>query len=202
MPFKLPNFGKLVKMKYNFNPVLQNQLVLYLFLFMTLTQIVLFVSNNDTMGIVLMCMVGFLTSFFSRNMIVILCVALTVTNLLKKGMKQVGYEGFEDNEYAEEEEEVDAEEEEVDEVAPKKEKKNKKSATKVDDEMDDAPNSNELSDKTKDEMKRQFEKLKEEYPEFNALKGDIVDAMTKIDPILDKAEAFMNKYSKYKSQKK
>ena len=90
----------------------------------------------------------------------------------------------------------------VDEVAPKKEKKNKKSATKVDDEMDDAPNSNELSDKTKDEMKRQFEKLKEEYPEFNALKGDIVDAMTKIDPILDKAEAFMNKYSKYKSQKK
>jgi len=201
MPFKLPNFGKLVKMKYNFNPVLQNQLVLYLFLFMTLTQIVLFVSNNDTMGIVLMCMVGFLTSFFSRNMIVILCVALTVTNLLKKGMKQVGYEGFEDNEDAEEEEEVDAEEE-VDEVAPKKEKKNKKSATKVDDEMDDAPNSNELSDKTKDEMKRQFEKLKEEYPEFNALKGDIVDAMTKIDPILDKAEAFMNKYSKYKSQKK
>ena len=189
-------------MKYNFNPVLQNQLVLYLFLFMTLTQIVLFVSNNDTMGIVLMCMVGFLTSFFSRNMIVILCVALTVTNLLKKGMKQVGYEGFEDNEDAEEEDDVDAEEEEVDEVAPKKEKKNKKSATKVDDEMDDAPNSNELSDKTKDEMKRQFEKLKEEYPEFNALKGDIVDAMTKIDPILDKAEAFMNKYSKYKSQKK
>ena len=51
-------------------------------------------------------------------------------------------------------------------------------------------------------MKRQFEKLKEEYPEFNALKGDIVEAMVKIDPILDKAEAFMNKYSKYKSQKK
>ena len=192
MQFKLPNFGKLLKMKYNFNPVLQNQLVLYLFLFMTLTQIVLFVSNNDTMGIILMCMVGFLTSFFSKNMIVILCVALTATNVLKRGMKQIGYEGFEDKEESEEETEEETDEEEV---KPKKEKKG-------DEDVDDAPNSNELSDKTKDEMKRQFEKLKEEYPEFNALKGDIVEAMVKIDPILDKAEAFMNKYSKYKSQKK
>jgi len=194
MQFKLPNFGKLLKMKYNFNPVLQNQLVLYLFLFMTLTQVVLFVSNNDTTGIVLMGMVGFLTSFFSKNMIVILCVALTVTNLLKKGMKQIGYEGFEDKEEPEEESEDE-------DVETKKETKSSKK-TEDEDEVDDAPNSNELSDKTKDEMKRQFEKLKEEYPEFNALKGDIVEAMVKIDPILDKAEAFMNKYSKYKSQKK
>ena len=194
MQLKLPNFGKLLKMKYNFNPILQNQLVLYLFLFMTLTQVVLFVSNNDTTGIVLMCMVGFLTSFFSKNMIVILCVALTVTNLLKKGMKQIGYEGFEDKEEPEEESEDE-------DVETKKETKSSKK-TEDEDEVDDAPNSNELSDKTKDEMKRQFEKLKEEYPEFNALKGDIVEAMVKIDPILDKAEAFMNKYSKYKSQKK
>ena len=191
MTFKLPNFGKLLKMKYNFNPVLQNQLVLYLFLFMTLTQVVLFVSNNDTTGIVLMCIIGFLTTFFSKNMIVILCVALTMTNLVKKGMKQVGYEGFEDKK---EEENKETEEDTT--------KKEKKESTKVDDEIDDAPNSNESSSQTKDEMKREFERLKEEYPEFSALKEDIIDAMVKIDPILDKAETFMNKYSKYKSQKK
>ena len=192
MTFKLPNFGKLLKMKYNFNPVLQNQVVLYLFLFMTLTQVVLFVSNNDTAGIVLMCIIGFLTTFFSKNMIVILCVALTMTNLVKRGMKQVGYEGFEEKE---EKKEEDKEEKNTT-------KKEKKESTKVDDEVDDAPNSNESSSQTKDEMKREFEKLKEEYPEFSALKEDIVDAMVKIDPILDKAETFMNKYSKYKSQKK
>ena len=191
MTFKLPNFGKLLKMKYNFNPVLQNQIVLYLFLFMTLTQVVLFVSNNDTTGIVLMCIIGFLTTFFSKNMIVILCVALTMTNLVKKGMKQVGYEGFEDKK-----------EEENKETEENTTKKEKKESTKVDDEVDDAPNSNESSSQTKDEMKREFERLKEEYPEFSALKEDIIDAMVKIDPILDKAETFMNKYSKYKSQKK
>jgi len=191
MTFKLPNFGKLLKMKYNFNPVLQNQIVLYLFLFMTLTQVVLFVSNNDTTGIVLMCIIGFLTTFFSKNMIVILCVALTMTNLVKKGMKQVGYEGFEDKK-----------EEENKETEENTTKKEKKESAKVDDEIDDAPNSNESSSQTKDEMKREFERLKEEYPEFSALKEDIIDAMVKIDPILDKAETFMNKYSKYKSQKK
>ena len=193
MTFKLPNFGKLLKMKYNFNPILQNQLVLYLFLFMTLTQVVLFVSNNDTTGIVLMCIIGFLTTFFSKNMIVILCVALTMTNLVKKGMKQVGYEGFEDKK---------EEDEKKDNTEENNTKKEKKDSTKVDNEIDDAPNSNESSSKTKDEMKREFERLKEEYPEFSALKEDIVDAMVKIDPILDKAETFMNKYSKYKSQKK
>ena len=122
MAFKLPKFGKLLKMKYNFNPVLQNQLVLYLFLFMTFTQIVVYVSNNDTTGIVLICLVGFLTSFFSKNMIVILCVALIMTNLLKKGMKQVGDEGFEENEEAE-----DVEEEEM---PKKKDDKPKKKVEK------------------------------------------------------------------------
>ena len=197
MTFKLPNFGKLLKMKYNFNPVLQNQVVLYLFLFMTLTQVVLFVSNNDTAGIVLMCIIGFLTTFFSKNMIVILCVTLIMTNIVKKGMKQVGYEGFEEKEEKKEEDKKETEESPI-----KKDKKEKKESIKVDDEIDDAPNSNESSSQTKDEMKREFEKLKEEYPEFSALKEDIVDAMVKIDPILDKAETFMNKYSKYKSQKK
>jgi len=162
---------------------------------MTLTQVVLFVSNNDTTGIVLMCIIGFLTSFFSKNMIVILCVVLTMTNLVKKGMKHVGYEGFEDNEEPEDEDTAKKEK-------PAKKEKTAKKETPTEDEIDDAPNSNEISDQTKDEMKREFEKLKEEYPEFSALKEDIVDAMVKIDPILDKAETFMNKYSKYKSQKK
>lgn len=196
MAFKLPNFGKLLKMKYNMNPVLQNQVVLYLFLFMTLTQIVVFVSKNDITGIVLMCLVGFLTSFFSKNMIVILCVALTMTNLLKKGMKQAGYEGFEDKE--------DKEEEEKEEEPKKKNDKPKKKVEKKDDDEEEyeIPNSNELSEKTKDEMKRQFEELKKDYPEFKELQDDLLEGLKKMDPILDKAETFMNKYSKYKMDKK
>ena len=181
-------------MKYNFNPILQNQFVLYLFLFMALVQIVIFVNNNDTTGIILMCLIGFLTSFFSKNMIVILCLALVVTSLLLKFLNKSAYEGFEekkdkkDKKKDENKEETEEVEEEVEE--------------EVAEEEDDAANSNEKSDKTKDEMKKQFEELKKQYPEFKAIQDDLINGILKIDPVLEKAEAFMNKYSQYKIQKK
>ena len=193
MQFKFPNFGKSLKMKYNFNPILQNQFVLYLFLFMVLVQIVIFVNNNDTTGIILMCLIGFLTSFFSKNMIVILCLALVGTSLLQKFLNKSSYEGFEEKkdkkdkkDKNKEETEEDVEEEEVAE----------------EEKEDDAANSNEKSDKTKDEMKKQFEELKKQYPEFKAIQDDLINGILKIDPVLEKAEAFMNKYSQYKIQKK
>lgn len=207
MLFKLPKLDKLLKMKYNFNPILHNQLVLYLFLFMTLVQIVLFVSNNDTTGIVLMCLVGVLTSFFSKNMIVILCVVLTVTHLLKRGLKK---EGFEDTKETKEEVEPPKEESgsKKEETEPKKKETQQKKAAvgseKEESQMDeyDIPNSNERSEKTKDEMKRQIEDLKKDYPAFKELQDDLLEGLKKMDPLLDKAEAFMNKYSQYKVDKK
>ena len=214
MPFKFPKFDKLLKMKYNFNPILHNQVVLYLFLFMTVVQIVIFVGNNDITSIVLMCLVGILASFFSKNMIVILCIVLTVTNLLKQGLKKFGYEGFEDKK---EDDEATMEDGEatMKDAEPKKEdakakkddaeiKKDDSKPKKNVDEIDeyDIPNSNESSEKTKDEMKKQFEELKKDYPEFKELQDDLLEGLKKMDPLLDKAEAFMNKYSQYSIDKK
>jgi len=51
-------------------------------------------------------------------------------------------------------------------------------------------------------MKKQFEELKKQYPEFKAIQDDLINGILKIDPVLEKAEAFMNKYSQYKIQKK
>jgi len=208
MPFKFPKFDKLLKMKYNFNPILHNQVVLYLFLFMTVVQIVIFVGNNDITSIVLMCLVGILASFFSKNMIVILCIVLTVTNLLKQGLKKIGYEGFEDKKDDADSNEDDAVEPKKADAQPKKdnvEPKKENDKTKTDEgEMDeyDIPNSNEYSEKTKDQMKKQFEELKKDYPEFKELQDDLLEGLKKMDPLLDKAEAFMNKYSQYSIDKK
>jgi len=208
MPFKFPKFDKLLKMKYNFNPILHNQVVLYLFLFMTVVQIVIFVGNNDITSIVLMCLVGILASFFSKNMIVILCIVLTVTNLLKQGLKKIGYEGFEDKKDDADSNEDDAVESKKADAQPKKdnvEPKKENDKTKTDEgEMDeyDIPNSNEYSEKTKDQMKKQFEELKKDYPEFKELQDDLLEGLKKMDPLLDKAEAFMNKYSQYSIDKK
>ena len=207
MSFKFPKFDKLLKMKYNFNPILHNQVVLYLFLFMTVVQIVIFVGNNDITSIVLMCLVGILVSFFSKNMIVILCIVLTVTNLFKQGLKKIGYEGFEDKKEDGEAKKEDGEAT-MEDAEPKKEeakaKKDDSKPKKNDDEIDeyDIPNSNESSEKTKNEMKKQVEELKKDYPEFKELQDDLLEGLKKMDPLLDKAEAFMNKYSQYSIDKK
>lgn len=218
MPFKFPKFDRLLKMKFNFNPILHNQIVLYLFLFMTLVQIVIFVGNNDITSIVLMCLIGILTSFFSKNMIVILCIVLTVTNLLKQGLKKIGYEGFEnnkDNKDADSDTKKDDAEPKKDDAEPKKDdakpkkdddKPKKDDAKPKMDETEideyDIPNSNEYSEKTKDTMKKQMDELKKDYPEFKELQDDLLEGLKKMDPLLDKAEAFMNKYSQYSIDKK
>lgn len=190
----IPSPGKILKMKYSFQPILQNQLVLYLFLFMTIVQLVIHVNNNDILSIIILSLVGFLTSKFSKNMIVILCVALTVSKMIGIGLSKAGLEGFKGKGKRGEHDDKDEKK--------KDEKKDKSKKDDEEEELDDAPNSNELSDKTKDEMKRQFEKLKEEYPEFKAIQDDLIEGISKMDPILDKAEAFMNKYSQYKMVKK
>tara|TARA_Y100000361_G_scaffold56790_1_gene49617 strand:- start:8885 stop:9481 length:597 start_codon:yes stop_codon:yes gene_type:complete len=190
----IPSPGKILKMKYSFQPILQNQLILYLFLFMTIVQLVIHVNNNDILSIIILSLVGFLTSKFSKNMIVILCVALTVSKMIGMGLSKAGLEGFKGKGKRGEHDDKDEKK--------KDEKKDKSKKDDEEEELDDAPNSNELSDKTKDEMKRQFEKLKEEYPEFKAIQDDLIEGISKMDPILDKAEAFMNKYSQYKMVKK
>ena len=189
----LPSPGKILKMKYSFQPILQNQLILYLFLFMTIVQLIIHVNNNDILSIIILSLVGFLTSKFSKNMIVILCVALTLSKMIGMGLSKAGLEGFKGKGKRGEHEDKDEK---------KKDEKKDKSKKDDEEELDDSPNSNELSDKTKDEMKRQFEKLKEEYPEFKAIQDDLIEGISKMDPILDKAEAFMNKYSQYKMVKK
>jgi len=127
-------------------------------------------------------------------MIVILCVALTLSKMIGMGLSKAGLEGFKGKGKRGEHEDKDEKK--------KDEKKDKSKKDDEEEELDDSPNSNELSDKTKDEMKRQFEKLKEEYPEFKAIQDDLIEGISKMDPILDKAEAFMNKYSQYKMVKK
>ena len=208
MPFKIPKLDKLLKMKYNFNPLLHNQFVLYLFLFMTLVQIVLFVSKNETTGIVLMCLVGLLTSFFSKNMTVILCVVLITTNLVKQGLTKAGYEGFEEKKDTKDDAEPknDDAEPKNDDAEPKKDdaEPKKDDAVSKNGKSDeyDIPNSNEKSEKTKDDMKRQIDELSKDYPAFKELQDDLLEGLKKMDPLLDKAEAFMNKYSQYKEDKK
>lgn len=87
--------------------ILHNVYLLYLIFLVALVDFLQFVYSNDFYSASIFVLVGFLTSFFSKNMIVILFITIAITHILKYG-KNAGTEGFgEDEEDDEDKKSVD-----------------------------------------------------------------------------------------------
>jgi hypothetical protein len=80
--------------KFDFKGMLTNQTVLYVLLFLSVFSIIgyLIVGNLD--AVLFFVLAGFITSFFSKNMIVVLLVALLSTNFVWSGVLRVRREGL------------------------------------------------------------------------------------------------------------
>lgn len=78
----------------NFRSILKSKTILYLVFVGALFNLYMFVSNQDWMFAAIFILVGYLTCFFSQNMIVILCVAMATANILKYGTKIRVRDGF------------------------------------------------------------------------------------------------------------
>ena len=88
--------------------ILYNRYVLYFVFAVAVGNIVQFMMQQDHISVLLMVVVGLLTSFFSKNMVVIMVVALVVANVLKYGT-HLRVEGFKSDK--DEDDEEDDEEE-------------------------------------------------------------------------------------------
>lgn len=87
--------------------MLNNKWILYTILFISIIDLFNFYSKSDTTAIAIFLVVGFLTTYFSRNMLVVLVVAIAVTHIARFGTASMeGMETEEDDEVVEEEEEV------------------------------------------------------------------------------------------------
>jgi hypothetical protein len=80
--------------------VLHNKYVLYFTVIISIINLLGMVSMGDLATPLVFVIVGFLTSFFSKNMFVVLALALVVANVLKygtnMGVPEYVSEGFED----------------------------------------------------------------------------------------------------------
>lgn len=151
--------------------MLNNKWVLYFIFVVSLFDLINFYQRNNLVAVAIFAVVGFLTSFFSKNMIVILVMAIAVTHLVtygnREGLKNEGDEVEEEDEEEEEdvdegfEEGVDEEEDEEPEKAPE-EKVPKE-------EMVTTQNDNQTS-----------ELLKKQ--------NELMEKMNQLQPLLDKAE--------------
>lgn len=79
----------------NMDKILYNRAILYIIFIISLFQLFMFASMRDHYSTAIFVLVGFLTSFFSKNMIVILTIALAVSAIMKYGTG-VRHEGFEE----------------------------------------------------------------------------------------------------------
>jgi|TARA_B100000989_G_C19523362_1_gene465457 hypothetical protein len=79
----------------NLSKLLESKIVLYFLLFVVIINMYSYATEQAEVYAGVMILVGFLTSFFNKNMIVILFTAIAVTNLIRFGNKQqIIAEGF------------------------------------------------------------------------------------------------------------
>lgn len=90
-------------------PFLQNKFVLYVSLFVVLVTIVRHVSNRNTNAVVLMALIGLVTSYFSKNMIIILLTAFSTVFVFEILGSQGVMEGMKNKKEGEGEGEADTE---------------------------------------------------------------------------------------------
>ena len=146
--------------------MLNNKWVLYFIFVVGLFDLINFYQRNNLVAVAIFAVVGFLTSFFSKNMIVILVMAIAVTHLVTYGNREGLKNEGEDEEEEEEEEEVDegfeegVDEDEEEEVTEEEEPKEEMMTTQSDNQ-------------TTELLKKQ---------------NELMEKMNQLQPLLDKAE--------------
>ena len=92
----------------NTKKILNNVLLLYVVLIASIADLLYMVSTGSHINVIIFILVAYVTSLFSKNMTVVLLVALAITNIYQMGKSIIVKEGFEEG--AEKDTEEDAEE--------------------------------------------------------------------------------------------
>ena len=185
--------------KVNVNSIIQNKVVLYIVGIFSLLYVLFLANQRDFNSVFVFAIVGFVLSFFTKNMIIILVAALLFTHFIKftiyfkkEGMENKKKEGLENKK----KEGMDHDGEE------NKEEDNDDDAPKLDtNEIDVEPKQTDMTEEEKMKKQQEYDKLKKEFVEFQSIQKDILKNMQEIDPLLSKAENFINKFEHYKKDK-
>jgi hypothetical protein len=91
------NIQKMVDKFVEKEGLLHNRILLYSTFVLSLLNLVFFMVDKDFTSITFFILIGFLTSFFSKNMMVVLLLSLILTNILKYG-STLNKEGIDEDE--------------------------------------------------------------------------------------------------------
>ena len=196
--------------------LLKNKNFLYFVLFIAVVNTFGYLMIRDTKSVILFALVGLLTSYFTKNMIIVLLSAIVVTNLYAGSILGVrikeGMENHEDEEEEDDEEVMETFEHNEDDKKKKK-KKNKEKMTPL--SSADYPPSGKKPkldpsgtleaaydhlDKLLDSGA--LDKMSTETQNLAAQQDKLLKNIDKLEPMLSRAEGMMNNMSKMGGVKK
>jgi len=196
--------NKNIKFNNNMNmgSILHNRIVLYIFVFMAIVDLMFFAIVGDIRSLFTLIIIGFLTSFFSKNMIVILFISLTLTHILKYGTNVS--EGMESKMPIDNSGNIiDNSGNIIDNSG------NIVNNLNVNEPMSDLEpdkinkkNDGKKSDGKKNDNKEvDLQSLQKDFHDFQSIQEKILNGIKEIDPLLTKAENFIEKFEHYKTIK-
>jgi len=162
----------------DFSKLLESRLVLYFFVFISAVNLYTNAVTGDGMYSVIFILVAFLTTFFSKNMISVLCVGVVVSNILKYGKEISIQEGFEDKEEKISDEDGELEVDTLEKDVDKKD-----------------------TDKSKNMKKNVKKEHEEEYERLLKYQNQLLEGVSKMAPVLKSAQESLAKITKISETK-
>ena len=184
--------------------LLNNKYVLYFMVFATIMSLSGFVMSNDYTSAAILILIGFITSFFSKNMIVVLVVAITFSQLIR--ITFMGIEGFREgatdmsssealNAIADSEKTVQEENNKMKENATAIEETAKANTEAINKESDRQGKFEELKKDTS-----QLKELEKQAMDLLNVQQEIINGLQKMEPMLTKAEQLSNKLENFSNR--
>jgi hypothetical protein len=177
---------KWINRSMDFSKLLESRVILYLFVIISAVNLYTNAVTGHSMYSVIFILVSFLTTFFSKNMIVVLCIGVAVSNILKYGTQIRVEEGFESNDsegFENTEEKLSDEDTDL-EVDILEEDVDNKDVNK--------------SKKMKQHVKNEAE---EEYKRLLKYQSQLLDGVSTMSPILKSAQESLAKINKINGTK-
>lgn len=168
--------------------LMYNRGVLYALCFLALFNLIMYANARDFNSVITLLIVGLLVSFFSKNMIVVLAVAIGATYLLNYTSVKLISEGAENMK----KEGVQSGEEPIEETSEETSGETSEETT--------GETSGETSEETPDtdeDKKKMYDALQTDFKDFQKIQDSILTGMKEIDPLLTKAETFIEKFEQY-----
>jgi len=182
------NLKSLRKFNVSFKPVISNTPLLYAIALLSCLDIMYMFQSNKFNALFVFFISAMIMTYFSKNMMVILFFALVITHIFRFGSNVS--EGMESKNKgkSDEEDKNGDDDEESSEDKPKKK-------ADIDEVVDDMINN--MTEDEKNEIIENKDEITKDFAEVSKLQETMVNNVKSLEPLLNKAEKFMNKYGKY-----